>query len=252
MPTVAAILGPLLLLASEPDSCALQEEALRTVAHDLWLGYNRRDTALVAKVLDNQLLFVPATGSATTKAALLTHLGGPPESMQSQSDETLKDVRTTFAGKAALLSFRRRVTITHQPSGVSFRLTSRMTEVFVCRGGEWKVLAFQETPMPNAERPVSAAASARRVRGPRSGLRAREMPSMRRGELRSRSRSYRAKLMRSSRVDSRSRNGSCAERRAKSSASFTPWAIAKSRRSGFRRPDPGSSRLAPAPGRHLP
>jgi ketosteroid isomerase-like protein len=160
MPTVAAILGPLLLLASEPDSCALQEEALRTVAHDLWLGYNRRDTALVAKVLDNQLLFVPATGSATTKAALLTHLGGPPESMQSQSDETLKDVRTTFAGKAALLSFRRRVTITHQPSGVSFRLTSRMTEVFVCRGGEWKVLAFQETPMPNAERPVSAAASA--------------------------------------------------------------------------------------------
>lgn len=93
MPTVAVILGPLLLLASEPDSCALQAEPLRTVAHDLWLGYNRRDTALVAKVLDNQLLFVPATGSATTKSALLTRLGGPPESMQSQSDEVLEDVR---------------------------------------------------------------------------------------------------------------------------------------------------------------
>jgi hypothetical protein len=43
---------------------------------------------------------------------------------------------------------------------VSFKTTSRVTEVFAWRGGKWKVLAFQETPMPNAERPVSAAASA--------------------------------------------------------------------------------------------
>jgi hypothetical protein len=35
-----------------------------------------------------------------------------------------------------------------------------MTEVFVCRGTEWKVLAFQETVMPNAERRVSPAALA--------------------------------------------------------------------------------------------
>jgi hypothetical protein len=160
MLTAAAILAPLLLLASESDSCAPQEEALRTVAHDLWLGYNRRDTSLVAKVLDNQLLFISATGSVTTKAALLTHLSGPLESMQSQSEEALEEVQATFAGHAALLNFRRRVTITHQPSSVSFRATSRMTEVFVCRGGEWKVLAFQETLMPNAERPVSATAPA--------------------------------------------------------------------------------------------
>jgi len=32
--------------------------------------------------------------------------------------------------------------------------------VFVCHGTEWKVLAFQETVIPNAERPLSAAASA--------------------------------------------------------------------------------------------
>ena len=160
MPTVAAILGPLLLLASGPDSCASQEAALTALAHDLWLGYNRRDTALVADVLDDQVLFVPATGSVTTKSALLTHLSSPPESMESRSDEALEEVRTTFAGQTAILNFRRHVTFTHQLSGVSFSATSRMTEVFVCRGESWKVLAFQETLMPNADRPISAAAPA--------------------------------------------------------------------------------------------
>jgi hypothetical protein len=161
MPTVAVILAPLLLLASEPDSCALGEAALRSVADELWLGYSRRDTALVAKVLDDQVLFVSGTGSTSTKTALLAELGGPPPSMQSRSDEALEDVWTAFAGQTALLDFRRRVTFIHQPSGVSFKTTSRMTEVFVCRSGQWRVLAFQETPMPNAERPVSPAAPAR-------------------------------------------------------------------------------------------
>jgi hypothetical protein len=69
-------------------------------------------------------------------------------------------VRSVFAGETAVLSFRRRWAVTHRPSGVSFSATSRMTEVFVCRGQEWKVLAFHETLMPNAERPVSAAAPA--------------------------------------------------------------------------------------------
>jgi ketosteroid isomerase-like protein len=158
MLTIAAILGPLLLLAPGPGSCVSQEQALRSVAHDFWLGYNRRDTTLLAKVLDDQLLLVPATGSVTTKPALLAHLGAPLEPMRSQSDEALVDVRAVFAGHTALLNFRRHWTVTHQPSGVSFSATSRMTEVFVCRRGQWKVLAFQETVMPNAERPVSAAA----------------------------------------------------------------------------------------------
>jgi ketosteroid isomerase-like protein len=158
---VAAILGQLLLFAFGPDSCVSDERALRAVAHDLWLGYNRHDAALLATALDDQFVLVPSTGNVTTKQALLAHLEAPPEPMQSQSDEALDEVRTVFADHTALLNFRRHWTVTHRPSGVSFRATSRMTEVFVCRGGRWKVLAFQETLMPNAERPVSAAGPAR-------------------------------------------------------------------------------------------
>jgi hypothetical protein len=48
MLTIAAIVGPLLLLASQPDSCVSQEQVLKAVAHDFWRGYNRHDTSLVA------------------------------------------------------------------------------------------------------------------------------------------------------------------------------------------------------------
>jgi hypothetical protein len=113
---------------------------------------------LLNQVLDDQLLLVPATGVVTSKPALLAHVAAPPEPTQSQSDEALDEVRAVFAGQTALLSFRRRWAVRHRPSGVSFRATSRMTEVFACRGREWKVLAFQETVLPNAERPISAAA----------------------------------------------------------------------------------------------
>jgi Domain of unknown function (DUF4440) len=160
MLSLALFLTPLLLFPSGPDSCASQEQALRAVAHDFWLGYNERDTVLLAKVLDDQLLLVPAAGVVTTKPQLLAHAAAPPEPMQSRSEEALEDVRAVFAGETALLSFRRRWAVTHQPSAVLFRATSRMTEVFVCRGGEWKVLAFQETVMPNAERPISGSAPA--------------------------------------------------------------------------------------------
>jgi hypothetical protein len=138
-----ALLGSLLQLASGADSCAAQPQALKDVAHRFWLGYNQRDTSLLATVLDDDLLLVPAAGTVTTKPELLAHITAPLEPTRS------------------LLTFRRRWMVTHEPSGVAFKATSRMTEVFVCRGTEWKVLAFQETVIPNAERPVSAAASAR-------------------------------------------------------------------------------------------
>jgi hypothetical protein len=155
------LLGSLLQLASAPDSCVSRPEVLKSVAHDFWLGYNQRDSSLLAKVLDNDLVLVPAAGTVTTKPELLAHVMAPLEPMRSRSEEALDEVRAVFAGETAVLNFRRRWAVTHQPSGVSFKATSRMTEVFVCRGTEWKVLAFQETVMPNAERPVSGAASAR-------------------------------------------------------------------------------------------
>jgi ketosteroid isomerase-like protein len=250
MPSLAALLGPLVLFTSGPDSCLSQEQALRTVAHDFWLGYNRRDTTLLARVLDDQLLLVPSTGIVTTKPELLAHIAAPLQPMQSRSEETLSDVRVVFAGETAVLNFRRRWSVTHRPSGVSFKATSRMTEVLVCRGHEWKVLAFQETVMPNAERPVSAAAPVHydeyvgRYRfgskgtGQRLSLPERETPCTRLGAGMHPSNFCRASSMHSLRATFPSKSASCATRKAASWASCTTWVTARLRRDGLRSRDP--------------
>jgi hypothetical protein len=45
------------------------------------------------------------------------------------------------------------------PTGATFGATTRMTETFVCVGGEWKVVAFQETMVPNPARQVYKSAA---------------------------------------------------------------------------------------------
>src|SRR5215208_4703968 len=67
------------------------------------------------------------------------------------------------------------------------------------------------------------------------------MRCTRRGERTNRWNSCRGRPRPSSRADFRWKSDSCAERRAASSALCTPWGIAKSRRSGFRRADESCS-----------
>jgi Domain of unknown function (DUF4440) len=147
--------------APVPAACVPTEQALRAVAHDLWAGYNGRDTNRLRLILDEQLVLIPAIGDLTTKQQLFVELATPPGTLRSNSADEFDDVHTAFVDNTAVLSFRRHWTLTHQPSGAAFRTSSRMTEVFVCRGGRWNVLTFQETILPNAERPVSQVPVAR-------------------------------------------------------------------------------------------
>jgi ketosteroid isomerase-like protein len=153
----AALLLPTSLLAQGPStshSCAATEQALLAVAHDFWAAYNHRDVAALDKLLDDRLLFVGESGNVLSKAQFLAPFRVPEGSMKSASAEQPEDVRTLFADNTAFISFLRAWTITHQSSGASFGATSRMTETFICRGGEWKVIAFQETMVPNPARQV--------------------------------------------------------------------------------------------------
>jgi hypothetical protein len=75
--------------------------------------------------------------------------------MKLESAEEPDNVRTTFVDGTGIMSFTKGFKITHQPTGASFAATVRMTETFVCAaGGEWKVVAFQETMVPNPARLV--------------------------------------------------------------------------------------------------
>lgn len=145
------------LLAQERStsrSCAATEEGLRLVAHDFWAAYNHRDVAALEKLLDDRLLFISESGYLLSKAQMLAPFRVPQGTMKLESAEEPENVRTLFAGDMAVMSFTKAFKITHQPTGASFSATARMTETFVCAGGMWKVVAFQETMVREPARPV--------------------------------------------------------------------------------------------------
>ena len=153
----AALLLSKSLLAQGPPSlhsCETSEEALRAVAHDFWAAYNQRDAFALDELLDDRLLFVGESGNVLSKAEFLAPFRVPDGSMKTESAEQPENVRTLFADNTAFISFTQVWRIIHQPSGASFGATSRMTETFVCAGREWKVIAFQETLVPNPTRQV--------------------------------------------------------------------------------------------------
>ena len=155
--TVAVLLVPTSLLAqgsSTSASCAATDQSLRTVVHDFWAAYNRRDVAALDKLFDPRLVYVSESGALLSKAQVLAPFHAPQGTMKLESAEEPQDVRAVFVDDMAIMSFTKAFKITHQPTGVSFGATVRMTETFVCTGGEWKVIAFQETMVPNPAREV--------------------------------------------------------------------------------------------------
>ena len=153
----AAFLGSTSLFAqgaSTSPSCAASDQALRMVAHDLWAAYNHRDVATLDKLLDDRLLWVSESGNLLSKAQVLASFRIPQGSMKLESAEEPENVRTVFVDNMAVMSFLKVFKITHQPTGASFGATARMTETFVCAGGEWTLVAFQETMVPNPARQV--------------------------------------------------------------------------------------------------
>ena len=163
IPRVVAVAGLFLTpdVSAQTSACSSSDEALRDVAHQFWAAYNRHDPAALDRVLDDRLLFVGIQGTPATKAQFLGELRTTSGSITSGSAERMDDVRTIAAGEVAVVSFRRQWTLTFTSVGISDTAYSRMTETLVCRSGQWRVLAFQETVIPNATRAPNAEAASR-------------------------------------------------------------------------------------------
>jgi hypothetical protein len=122
-------------------------------------AYNHRDAAALDRLLDDRLIYVSESGNLLSKEEVLAPFRIPQGSMKLESAEEPQDVRTLFVGNMAVMSFSKAFRIIHQPTGATFGATTRMTETFVCVDGEWKVVAFQETMVPNPARPVYKSAA---------------------------------------------------------------------------------------------
>lgn len=146
---------------AQSTGCASTNDAVQGVAREFWSAYNRRDLAALDRVLDDELLLIGNQGTTATKAEFLKAFRVPEGSFEPRSAEAMDDVRTIFAGNTALVSFNRRWMVTFKGVGVTNAVTARLTETLICRGGRWRVLAYQETVVPNATRSPNTAAVSR-------------------------------------------------------------------------------------------
>jgi ketosteroid isomerase-like protein len=149
---VSAVMCPFCCPAQQKgsaNSCLSDEQTIRAIERERWqAGAPRHDVATTDKLLAKDFFYSDDTGTVMSKNQLLQMYKTP---QVSRNDvEPAQDIRIVVNGDIALMNFTLLWRVTQ--SGISWSQTSRLTEVFGCREGQWKILAMHETLVPNATR----------------------------------------------------------------------------------------------------
>ena len=133
-------------------SCPSDEQTIRAVEHERWeAAAPRHDVVTTEKLLAKNFFYSSDTATVVSKDQLL-EMYKRPQATQNNV-EPAKDIRIVVNGDIALMNFT--LLWTAKQSGIWWSQTSRFTEVFGCREGQWKILAMHETLVPNATRTPS-------------------------------------------------------------------------------------------------
>jgi hypothetical protein len=134
------------------DFCPSDEQTIRAIERARWQAATpRHDVETTDKLLAKDFFYSNDAGIVMSKNQLLELYKTP---QVSRTDvEPAQDVRVVVNSDIALMNFTLLWRITQ--SGISWSQTSRFTEVFGCREGQWKILAMHETLVPNATRATS-------------------------------------------------------------------------------------------------
>jgi hypothetical protein len=90
------------------------------------------------------------------KQDVLAELRKPEGNIHTDTDEQPEDVRVVFTGGVAIVNQTKHWTDYDKKAGISWGATSRTTRVLTCKNGEWKLVAFHDTNIPNRHRKPSA------------------------------------------------------------------------------------------------
>jgi hypothetical protein len=155
---VLATLLPGFAQQNQSPTCPATQQAVLDVGHQLWSAARNRDVATLDKLIDDGYLSTDDGGLHKGKRELLTAVKKPEGNIHNETDEQPADLRLVFTNGVALLNFTKRWTDYDKKAGISWSATSAITRVFTCKSGEWKLVAFQETDIPNRDRQPSAQA----------------------------------------------------------------------------------------------
>jgi ketosteroid isomerase-like protein len=133
-------------------TCPATEQAVSDVSHQIWAAVRSRDAAAWDKLADDSFISTDDGGVRKGKQECLAELSKPEGNIHTDSDEQPEDVRVVFTGGVAIENQTKHWTDYDKKTGISWGATSRTTRVFTCKNGEWRLVAFQETDIPNKQR----------------------------------------------------------------------------------------------------
>ena len=134
-----------------PIGCPATEQAVREVQRQIWAAYHDRDVAALDKLIDDQAISTNDVGTRRGKQELLAAYKRPEGDIHTEVSEE-SDSRVVFANGVAILNYTVHWTDHEKKIGIDWGATSRMTAVLVCKNGEWRRVALQETGIPNKDR----------------------------------------------------------------------------------------------------
>jgi len=139
--------------------CPATEKAILEVEHQLWSAPRTRDAAALDKLTDERFISTDDNGVRIGKRELLAHYRQPEGKIHNETDEQPAGIRLVFTNGVAILNFTKHGTEYDREVGVSFVFSSVITRVFTCSNGEWKLVVFHETAIPNKDREPSSVAA---------------------------------------------------------------------------------------------
>ena len=152
---VSALMCPFWCSAQQKgstNSCPSDEQPIRAIERERWqAGPPRHDVASTDKLLAKDFFYSDDTGTVISKSQLL-QIYKTPRVLRTDV-EPAQDIRIVIDGDIALMNFTLLWRVTQ--SEITWSQTSRFTEVFGCREGQWKILAMHETVVSNANRAPS-------------------------------------------------------------------------------------------------
>jgi ketosteroid isomerase-like protein len=139
-PMRGALAAALLLAAGVAGAGQGAEKAIRAVEEQRIEAMIAGDLATLDRLLADELTYVHSNGQVETKAEFLGRIKSGDLKYRSVRRE---DVRVRVEGRAAVVTGRAAMEV--RSKGEDLSLQMRFTDVYVERGGRWKLLAWQST-----------------------------------------------------------------------------------------------------------
>ena len=129
---------------------------MREVSYQIWAAVRGRDVAAWDKLADDSFISTDDGGVRKGKQECLAELRKPEGNIHTDGDEQPEDVRVVFTGGVAIVNQTKHWTDYDKKTGISWGGDLQNDRVLTCKNGEWKVVAYHETDIPNRNRTPSS------------------------------------------------------------------------------------------------